>query len=126
MPIWSMLRPTCSGGQVEINPQCFQHIRRAAGRRYRAATVLGHLRARSSSNQRTCRRDIEGVRGITAGAAGIHQMFAIGDRNLGGDFAHHKSSGGNFAYGFFLDSQANENTGNLRGGDFSFHDLAHQ
>ena len=65
-------------GQVEVDAERFQHIRRAAGRRHRAPAVLGDPRTRRGGDQRAGGGDIEGVRGIAAGAAGIHQMGAVG------------------------------------------------
>ena len=111
---------------MEIDAERFQHVRRAAGRRYRAPAVLGDCAPGSRRNQRAGGGDVEGVRGIAPGAAGIDQMGAVGDRHLGGEFAHHLGRGGDLAHGLLLHAQADQDAGDLRLRDLAAHDLAHQ
>jgi hypothetical protein len=73
-----------------------------------------------------CRRDVEGVRAVTAGTDDVEQVAAVGQRHLGGEFAHDLGGGGDFADAFLLHAQAHGECGDHDRRHFAAHDLAEQ
>jgi hypothetical protein len=66
------------------------------------------------------------MRAVAAGAAGIDQMFAVGDRHLGGEFAHHHRGGGISPMVSFFTRRPVIMRGDHHRADLAGHDLAHQ
>ena len=114
------------GREVEVHAQRLQHVGTAAGRRDRAPAVLGDARPGCGSNEGSGGRNVEGVRGVAAGAAGVDQVRVVLRRHLGGEFAHHLRGGGDLADGFLLYPEARDDAGDLHRREFAAHDLAHQ
>ena len=70
-------------------------------------------------------RDVEGVRGIAARAAGVHQVALVGDLDGGRQLSHHLRRGGDLTDGLLLHAQPHDEAGDLRRRQLAAHDLAH-
>src|SRR5688572_23208574 len=87
--------------------------------------MLRHLRAGRGGDERRAGRDVERMRRIPAGAAGIDEMPIVAHFYRGRELAHHLRRRRDLADGFLLDPQADDEPGDLRRGELAPHDLAH-
>ena len=117
---------TFSGAQVDVHPQRFQHVGAARGGRHRTPAVLGHARATRCCNERSSGGNIEGVRAVAAGAAGVDQMIDACERHLDRQLAHDVGSGGDLGHGLALHAQRDQETGNLHGRVFAADQRTHR
>ncbi len=63
--------------EIEAQPQGLEHVGATATPGYRTIPMLGHPRPGRRCHQGGRGRDVEGIAGITTGAAGIHQMIGV-------------------------------------------------
>ncbi len=109
---------------AQMDTQRFKHIRRTALRTHGAIAVLGHHRARARRDESRRRRNVEGgdaVPGrITAGAAGVNQVFA-----LRRDARARAREAGDFLDGFAARPQRAQQRRDLQRRRRATHDVAH-
>jgi hypothetical protein len=126
MPTSSMHASDLFRREVDIDAERLENVGAARLRRDRAAAMLGDARAGSGGDEHRRRRDVEGLRAVAAGAAGIDQVRAVADLHLGRQLAHHLRRRRDFADGFLLDAQAGDDRRDHHRRHFAAHDLAHQ
>src|SRR5256712_7516078 len=103
----------------------FQHVGAARGRRHRAPHVLGHPGTRRGGDESRAGRDVEGMRRVATGAAGIDEMRIVLHLDVGRQLAHHLRRGGDLPDRFLLHAQPDDEPRDLRRSELAAHDLAH-
>src|SRR5205807_854029 len=103
----------------------FEHFGAARGRRHRAPHVLGHPGARRGGDESRAGRDVESMRRVASGAAGIDEMRIVLHLDVGRQLAHHLRRGGDLPDRFLLHAQPDDEPRDLRRRELAAHDLAH-
>src|SRR5258708_21217476 len=109
----------------DIRAERLEHLGAARGRGHRAPHVLGDLRSRRRRDEGGAGGDVEGMRCVAAGAAGIDQVPVVLHLHRGGELTHHLGGGRDLADGLLLHPQSHDESGDLRGAQLAAHDLAH-
>jgi hypothetical protein len=68
--------------QVDIDAERFENVGAARLRGDRASAMLGDAGPGRGGDEHRRRRDVEGLRAVAAGAAGVDQVRAVADRTL--------------------------------------------
>src|SRR2546421_3511323 len=87
--------------------------------------MLRYLGARCGGNESGAGGDIESMRAVAAGAAGVDEMPVVSDFHRRGELAHHLRRSSDLADRFLLHAQAHDEPGDLRRAELAAHDLAH-
>jgi hypothetical protein len=112
-------------GEGDVRAEHLQHLGAARGGGHRAPHVLRHPGAGRRGDEGGAGRDVEGMRGVAAGAAGVDQVAVVLHLDVRRQLAHHLRRRGDLADGFLLDAQADDEAGDLRRRQLAAHDLAH-
>jgi hypothetical protein len=88
--------------------------------------MFGNACAGSGGHEHRGGRDVEGLRAVTAGAAGIDEVGAVLDQHLDRQLAHDLRRRGNLTDGLLFHTQADDDRRNHHRRDFAAHDLTHQ
>ncbi len=121
MPVSAMQRRHRGRVQRDVRAQRLQHVGAAGAGRDAAPAMLGHARAGRRGDEHRRRRNVEGVRGIAAGAAEVDQVGTIGRFHLGRELAHDLRRRGDLADRLLLDAQAHRQRGDLHRRQFAAH-----
>ena len=104
-------------GQLQVHTQSLQHVRRARAARHRPVAVLGHGGPGRGGQQGGARREVEGARLVTPGAAGVHGVEVWAERHPEGVAAHHPGGGGDLADRLALGPQGDQEARRGRGAE---------
>ena len=109
--------------QVDLDAGGLEHVGAAGRAGDGAVAVLGDAEAGANGHQRGDGRDVDGVRAVAAGAAGVHDVAINMDAQ--GLVAHDLRHAGNLLGGLALDAQRRHECAELRGRGLARHDLLH-
>ena len=112
------------GRRGDVDAERLEEIGAAASAGHRAVAVLGDLDAAGGDHERRHGRDVERVRAIAAGAAGIEDVGVL-PRQPGRPRAHGPREADDLGRTLALHRQRDQEPGNLRRLRAAFHDLVH-
>ena len=111
-------------GQVELEAEGLEHVRRAGLRRDGAVPVLRDTRAGGRGHECRSGRDVEGLAAVAAGAGRVDQVAPLRvDRD--DVLAHRLRATGDLVCGLALQPEGDEEAADLPGRRLAAHDLVH-
>ena len=113
------------GRRRHVHAERLEQIRAPATARHRPVAVLGHLHAARGEHERRERRDVEGVRPVAAGAAGVEARRA-GTRQRHRVRPHRAREADDLPRTLPLHRQRDQEAGDLGRGGGALHHLPHR
>src|SRR5262249_52997896 len=113
-PVW---------GQVDLDPERFEHVRAADAAGLGAVAVLGNRHTGTRDDQRDGGRHVEEIRPVAAGPARVYEYSRR--RHLQHVGAHGSRRAHELVDGFAFDAQGGEQRADLRGRGTTRHDRVH-
>jgi hypothetical protein len=112
------------GLQLDHDAGRLEQIGAARAARDRAVAVLGDARVGSGRDEGAGGGDVEGLRRVTAGAAGVHEVLA-GDLDARRQLAHHRRRRRDLLHRLALHPQPDQKAADLCLRSVARHDRAH-
>jgi hypothetical protein len=113
------------GRRVELHSQRLEHIGAAAAARHGAIAVLGHSNTAAGDDDGRGSRDVEGVRGVAARAAGVeHLTHRRRQRNSAR--AHRPRESHHLGRALPFERESHQQAGDVRRLRLPIHDRAHR